>query len=107
MKDRAMGVVYMLQHFIIGGYTTSHLAFININNKEFRHEVADGITKSQSAIGKPFYHFAYPYEFPNEIGERKHRLISEFNFMTMFTRWRRLHHRKKAPKHPFTKSLFA
>ena len=69
----------------IGGHTVSHLALNKLSNQEFREEIADGINKLQSATGKPIQHFAYPYGSPNEIGEREYKLISEFNFKTVFT----------------------
>lgn len=69
----------------IGGHTVSHLALNKLSEQEFQEEVANGIAKLQSAIGKPIQHFAYPYGSPNEIGEREYDLISEFNFMTVFT----------------------
>ena len=69
----------------IGGHTVSHLALNKLSDQEFRQEVANGVAKLQSAIGKPIQHFAYPYGSPNEIGEREYKLISEFNFKTVFT----------------------
>lgn len=69
----------------IGGHTVSYLALNKLSNQEFRQEVADGVVKLQSAIEKPIQHFAYPYGPPNEIGEREYKLISEFNFKTVFT----------------------
>lgn len=69
----------------IGGHTVSHLALNKLGDQEFREEIADGINKLQSATGKPIQHFAYPYGSPNEIGEREYKLISEFNFKTVFT----------------------
>lgn len=69
----------------IGGHTVSHLALNKLSDQEFREEIADGLAKLQSAIGKPIQHFAYPYGSPNEIGEREYKLISEFNFKTVFT----------------------
>ena len=69
----------------IGGHTVSHLALNKLSDQEFREEIADGVAKLQSAIGKPIQHFAYPYGSPNEIGEREYKLISEFNFKTVFT----------------------
>lgn len=69
----------------IGGHTTSHLALNKLSDKEFRLDVAEGINKLQYAIGKPIFHFAYPYGSPNEIGEREYHLISDFNFKTVFT----------------------
>lgn len=69
----------------IGGHTVSHLALNKLSEQEFQEEVADGIAKLQSAIGKPIQHFAYPYGSPNEIGEREYDLISRFNFKTVFT----------------------
>ncbi len=69
----------------IGGHTVSHLALNKLSDQEFREEVANGLAKLQSAIGKPIHHFAYPYGSPNEIGEREYKQISEFNFKTVFT----------------------
>ena len=69
----------------IGGHTVSHLALNKLSDQEFREEIADGVNKLQSATGKPIQHFAYPYGSPNEIGEREYKLISEFNFKTVFT----------------------
>ena len=69
----------------IGGHTVSHLALNKLSDQEFREEIADGVAKLQSVIGKPIQHFAYPYGSPNEIGEREYKLISEFNFKTVFT----------------------
>lgn len=69
----------------IGGHTASHSSLINLDENKFRQEVADGVQKLQSATGKPIQHFAYPYGSPNEIGEREYKLISEFNFKTVFT----------------------
>jgi peptidoglycan/xylan/chitin deacetylase (PgdA/CDA1 family) len=69
----------------IGGHTVSHLALNKLSDQEFQEEIADGVNKLQSAIGKPIQHFAYPYGSPNEIGEREYKLISEFNFKTVFT----------------------
>lgn len=69
----------------IGGHTVSHLALNKLNDQEFREEIANGVNKIQSATGKPIFHFAYPYGSPNEIGEREYKLISEFNFKTVFT----------------------
>lgn len=69
----------------IGGHTVSHLALYKLSDQEFREEIADGVAKLQSAIGKPIQHFAYPYGSPNEIGEREYKLISEFKFKTVFT----------------------
>ena len=69
----------------IGGHTVSHLALNKLSDQEFRKEIADGVNKLQSATGKPIQHFAYPYGSPNEIGEREYKLISEFNFKTVFT----------------------
>lgn len=69
----------------IGGHTVSHPALNIISDIKFRQEVTDGVAKLQSAIGKPIYHFAYPYGSPNEIGEREYALISEFNFKTVFS----------------------
>ena len=69
----------------IGGHTVSHFALNKLSNQEFRKEIADGVNKLQSAIGRPILHFAYPYGSPNEIGEREYKLISEFNFKTVFT----------------------
>lgn len=69
----------------IGGHTVSHLALNKLSDQEFREEIADGVAKLQSAIGKPIQHFAYPYGSPNEIGEREYKLISEFKFKTVFT----------------------
>ena len=69
----------------IGGHTVSHLALNKLSDQDFRQEVADGVAKLQSATGKPIRHFAYPYGSPNEIGEREFKLISEFNFKTVFT----------------------
>lgn len=69
----------------IGGHTVSHLALNKLSDQEFREEIANGLNKLQSATGKPILHFAYPYGSPNEIGEREYKLISEFNFKTVFT----------------------
>ena len=69
----------------IGGHTVSHLALNKLSDQKFREEIADGVAKLQSATGKPIQHFAYPYGSPNEIGEREYKLISEFNFKTVFT----------------------
>lgn len=69
----------------IGGHTVSHLALNKLSDYEFNKEVSDGITKIQEKIGKPIHHFAYPYGSPKEIGEREYRLISNFNFKTVFT----------------------
>lgn len=69
----------------IGGHTASHLALNKLSDQEFLQEVASGVAKLQSATGKPIHHFAYPYGSPNEIGEREYKLISEFNFKTVFT----------------------
>ena len=69
----------------IGGHTVSHLALNKLSDQEFRKEIADGVAKLQSATGKSIQHFAYPYGSPNEIGEREYKLISEFNFKTVFT----------------------
>ena len=69
----------------IGGHTTSHLALNKLCDKDFRKDIADGVTKLQSATRKPIHHFAYPYGSPNEIGQREYNLISEFNFKTVFT----------------------
>ena len=69
----------------IGGHTVSHLALNKLSDQEFREEIADGINKLQSATGKSILHFAYPYGSPNEIGDREYKLISEFNFKTVFT----------------------
>lgn len=69
----------------IGGHTASHLALNKLSDQEFRQEVANGVAKLQAATGKPIHHFAYPYGSPNEIGEREYKLISEFNFKTVFT----------------------
>ena len=69
----------------IGGHTASHLALNKLSDQEFRQEVADGVAKLQAATGKTIHHFAYPYGSPNEIGEREYKLISEFNFKTVFT----------------------
>ncbi len=68
----------------IGGHTVSHPALNLLDEDNFRKEVADGIYKIQSIINQPVHHFAYPYGSPNEIGEREFRLISEFNFKTIF-----------------------
>ena len=80
-------VKYISQHPLctIGGHTASHLALNKLSDQEFRQEIAKGIEKLQSAIGKPIQHFAYPYGSPNEIGGREYELISEFNFKTVFT----------------------
>lgn len=72
----------------IGGHTASHLALNKLSDQEFRQEVADGVAKLQTATGKTIHHFAYPYGSPNEIGEREYKLISEFNFKTVFTAYR-------------------
>ena len=69
----------------IGGHTVSHLALNKLNDQVFLQEVGDGLAKLQSATGKPIQHFAYPYGSPNEIGEREYKLISGFNFNTVFT----------------------
>jgi peptidoglycan/xylan/chitin deacetylase (PgdA/CDA1 family) len=69
----------------IGGHTVSHLALNKLSDQEFREEIANGLNKLQSATGKLILHFAYPYGSPNEIGEREYKLISEFNFKTVFT----------------------
>lgn len=69
----------------IGGHTVSHLALNKLSDQEFREEIADGVNKLQSATGKSILHFAYPYGSPNEIGDREYKLISEFNFKTVFT----------------------
>ena len=69
----------------IGGHTVSHLVLNKLSAQEFQQEVANGVAKLQSAIGKPIHHFAYPYGSPYEIGEREYKLISEFNFKTVFT----------------------
>ena len=69
----------------IGGHTASHLALNKLSDQEFLQEIAKGIEKLQSVTGKPIQHFAYPYGSPNEIGEREYKLISEFNFKTVFT----------------------
>lgn len=69
----------------IGGHTVSHLALNKLSDQEFREEIANGLNKLQSATGKPILHFAYPYGSPNEIGEREYKLISDFNFKTVFT----------------------
>lgn len=69
----------------IGGHTASHLALNKLSDQEFRQEVANGVAKLQAATGKPINHFAYPYGSPIEIGEREYKLISEFNFKTVFT----------------------
>ena len=68
----------------IGGHTVSHLALNHLSEVNFRQEVSEGIIKLQAATGKPIRYFAYPYGSPNEIGEREYRLISEFNFKTVF-----------------------
>lgn len=69
----------------IGGHTVSHLALNQLSDDDFRREISGNITKLKDVIGKPICHFAYPYGSPNEIGEREHDLISEFNFKTVFT----------------------
>lgn len=69
----------------IGGHTVSHPALNQLNDDEFRHELTDGITKLQEATDQSIYHFAYPYGSPNEIGEREYKLITEFNFKTVFS----------------------
>lgn len=69
----------------IGGHTVSHLALKKLSDQKFRKEIANGVNKLQYATGKPIQHFAYPYGSINEIGEREYKLISEFNFKTVFT----------------------
>lgn len=69
----------------IGGHTISHLALNKLDDKDFHHEVAGGITKLQEATGKPICHFAYPYGSPNEIGDREYKLIAEYYFKTVFS----------------------
>jgi peptidoglycan/xylan/chitin deacetylase (PgdA/CDA1 family) len=69
----------------IGGHTVSHLALNQLNDDDLHREVSECISKLQSVIGKPIHHFAYPYGSPNEIGEREFKLISDFNFRTVFT----------------------
>ena len=69
----------------IGGHTVSHLALNKLSDHEFNIEVSDGITKIQNETGKPILHFAYPYGSPKEIGEREYKLISNYNFKTVFT----------------------
>lgn len=69
----------------IGGHTVSHTVLNQLSEEEFRQEIFGGIEKLQAVIGKPIYHFAYPYGSPHEIGEREYQLISEFGFKTVFT----------------------
>ena len=69
----------------IGGNTVSHLALNKLDDNKFHREIAEGIAKLQEVIGKPVYHFAYPYGSPHEIGEREYKLISEYHFKTVFS----------------------
>lgn len=69
----------------IGAHTVSHPVLNQLSDKEFGKEIADGVDKLQVATGKTIRHFAYPYGSPNEIGGRECKLISQFNFKTVYT----------------------
>lgn len=69
----------------IGGHTVSHCVLSQLSENEFRKEVGINLKTIETVIGKPVYHFAYPYGSPNEISEREYQLIGEFNLKSVFS----------------------
>ncbi len=68
----------------IGGHTVSHPALNQVSEERFNYEIRECITKLETATKQKIHHFAFPYGTKNEIGEREFKLISKFNFDTIF-----------------------
>lgn len=68
----------------IGGHTVSHPALNQVSEDRFNDEIFECIAKLKSAIHRDILHFAFPYGSSNEIGDREKKLISNYNFKTVF-----------------------
>ena len=68
----------------IGGHTVSHPALNRVSEERFNYEINECISILKTKIGQDIRHFAFPYGSSKEIGVRELKLISNYNFETIF-----------------------
>ncbi len=69
----------------IEAHTASHVALAQMTPDEARADIARGIARHESELGRRPVHFSYPYGDPTSAGERDFEIVKEFEFRTATT----------------------
>jgi peptidoglycan/xylan/chitin deacetylase (PgdA/CDA1 family) len=80
----------------IGAHTRSHLALAKLDDAEARAEIAEGVRRIETELGRPCRHFAYPYGCELSAGPRDYALTNELGMATAVTTCKGLLHKDHA-----------
>lgn len=69
----------------IEAHTAAHFALASLAPDRVRAEIARGISRHESELGRRPTHFSYPYGGPDSAGPRDFTLAGEFGFLSATT----------------------
>ena len=69
----------------IGGHTQRHYALAKLGNGAARYEMAAGIARLESELGRPVRHFSYPFGDSCSAGDREFALAGDLGLTTAVT----------------------
>jgi peptidoglycan/xylan/chitin deacetylase (PgdA/CDA1 family) len=69
----------------IGAHTVHHYALAKLPEAEARSEIAAGVARIETELGRPCRHLSYPYGDELSAGEREFRLARELGLATAVT----------------------
>jgi peptidoglycan/xylan/chitin deacetylase (PgdA/CDA1 family) len=69
----------------LGAHTVNHVMLAKASEATARAELEASRDVIAAALGKPVYHFAYPYGGPDLVGKREFRIAAELGYKTAVT----------------------
>lgn len=72
-------------HANIAAHTASHVALSQMTPSDARADIARGIARHESELGRRPLHFSYPYGDHTSAGERDFEIVKTFDFRTATT----------------------
>lgn len=69
----------------VEAHTASHVALAQMSVEDARADIARGLARHKTELGRIPQHFSYPYGDPTSAGERDFELVSEFGFRSATT----------------------
>jgi peptidoglycan/xylan/chitin deacetylase (PgdA/CDA1 family) len=69
----------------ISAHTLNHYVLSGLSESDVREEIGGSKRILEQRLGRPVVHFAYPYGFRYEAGEREFRIAAECGFHTAMT----------------------
>lgn len=69
----------------VEAHTASHVALAHMSVEDARADIARGLARHKTELGRAPKHFSYPYGDPTSAGERDFDIVSEFGFRSATT----------------------